>query len=94
MGIAQTIKDVLVTEVMVEVPPSEIDENGSLRTMFGLDSLGFVELRVQCEERFGVTISDSDFTPENFSSVASVAALVERLVAAGDHAGDHVAGKA
>lgn len=93
MGIAQTIKEVLVTEVLVEVPPSEMDENGSLRNMFGLDSLGFVELRVQCEERFGVTISDSDFTPENFSSIASVVALVERLVAAGDHAGDHVAGK-
>jgi acyl carrier protein len=51
----------------------------SLRNAHGVDSLGFVELRVQCEDLFGVHISDEEFVPENFRSVAEVAALVRRL---------------
>ena len=51
----------------------------SLRNEFGIDSLGFVELRVNCEEEFEVKISDDDFTPENFQSINSVANLIRRL---------------
>lgn len=59
----------------------------ALRGAFGLDSLGFVELRVQCENRFGVTISDADFSPENFTSIRTVAALVRDLQARSEVAG-------
>jgi acyl carrier protein len=63
----------------VEIPIPDMDEDDNLREFFGLDSIGFVELRVQCEERFGVVISDDDFIPDNFASIRTVAALVERL---------------
>lgn len=58
-----------------------------LRGEFALDSLGFVELRVQCENKFGVSISDEDFSPENFTSVRTVAALVRDLQARAELAG-------
>jgi acyl carrier protein len=79
MSVTESIKSILSAEIFVEIPVSQMNENDSLRDVFGLDSLGFVELRVQCEDRFGVTINDDDFTPDNFSTIRNVADLVDRL---------------
>lgn len=43
---------------------------------------------MQCENRFGVTISDDDFSPENFTSISSIAALVRGLRERADVAGE------
>jgi len=82
MDALQAIKGILSTEVLVEVPADRMTLDDSLRDLYGLDSLGFVELRVQCEDIFDVVISDEDFAPENFTTLGGVLALVERLVAA------------
>ncbi|GAA2793131.1 acyl carrier protein [Saccharopolyspora taberi] len=82
MNIADKIKEVLVSDLFVEVPAEEMREDENLRDIFGLDSLGFVELRVQCENIFGITIDDDDFSPDNFSSISSLAGLIERLTSA------------
>ena len=79
MDIATTIKHILNTEIFVDVPVGDMKETDSLRDVFGLDSLGFVELRVQCEDAFDVTISDDDFSPEHFATIAGVVELVRRL---------------
>jgi acyl carrier protein len=79
MDIEATIKRILVSKVYVEVPVEKIDARESLREALGVDSLGFIELRAQCESTFGVEISDDDFTPENFATVAVLTALIERL---------------
>ncbi|MDP9794199.1 acyl carrier protein [Catenuloplanes nepalensis] len=80
--IERTIRNMLVNDLFVEVPADRMNADDRLRTDYGLDSLGFVELRVQCEDTFGITISDADFTPENFTSVKSVADLVRSLQSA------------
>ena len=80
-NIQETIKSILVNDLFVEVPEHEIGVDDGLRNIFGLDSLGFVELRVQCEDRFGITISDEDFDPENFATIRQLAHLVENLQA-------------
>jgi acyl carrier protein len=74
------IKGILVTDVLVDVPPERMRLEDSLRDVYGLDSLGFVELRVRCEEVFGISIGDDDFSPEHFSTLGGVTDLVERLV--------------
>ncbi|MFC3997259.1 acyl carrier protein [Nocardiopsis sediminis] len=79
MSDADTIKKILVSDVYVEVPPDRMGEQDSLRDVLGVDSLGFVELRAQIEETFEVTVSDDDFTPEHFSTIASLCALIEKL---------------
>jgi len=79
MEIENGIRKILNSELFVEVPPEQIGLDDSLRAGYGLDSLGFVELRVQCEDMFDVRISDEDFTPENFQSVRTVTNLVNRL---------------
>lgn len=79
MEIENWIRKILNTELFIETPADEIGLDDSLRAVHGLDSLGFVELRVQCEDVFSIRIPDDDFSPENFQSVRSVATLVRRL---------------
>lgn len=79
VDIEKAITQILVNEVFVSVPQSQIKVDDGLLDILGLDSLGFIELRTQCEDVFGVRISDDDFRPENFASVRTVAQLVSRL---------------
>lgn len=76
---AAMLREMLVRDLFVDIPPDQIGLDDGLRTVVGLDSVGFVELRVLCERRFNVLISDEDYTPENFGSVRRLAELVERL---------------
>jgi acyl carrier protein len=81
MDVQTTIKGILVSEINVEISPDRMICEDSLRDTYGLDSLGFVELRVQCEDTFGITISDDDFEADNFATLGSVTALVESRMA-------------
>ena len=65
----------------VEIAENDIGLDDGLRTVVGLDSVGFVELRVLCEQRFNVEINDNDYTPENFTSIRLLATLIDRLQA-------------
>src|SRR5688572_5079503 len=77
--VAQKIKQILVNDLFVEVPVERIDADAGLRSVYGLDSLGFVELRLKCDETFGVRIPDESFTADHFSSVRQLATLVMTL---------------
>lgn len=48
-----------------------------------LDSTGFIELIGFVEERFGVQVGDEEMVPENFDSLANIAAYVARKRAGG-----------
>ena len=41
-----------------------------------LDSLGLLRLVVFLEERFGITLDDTDLLPENFATVNSICAYL------------------
>lgn len=43
-----------------------------------IDSTGVLELVMFVEETFGITVADEDVLPENFDSIATLAAYVER----------------
>ncbi|WP_371574161.1 acyl carrier protein [Streptomyces sp. NBC_01314] len=79
MSIEATVKRILVDDLFVSVPQAEIGLDDGLRDVLGLDSLGFTELRAQCEYAFDITIPDEDFVPENFSTVRDLTLLVKRL---------------
>lgn len=79
MTTEEMIKRILVNDIFVSTPESQIGVDDSLRNVLGLESLGFVELRVQCEDTFDIRIGEEDFTPENFGSVRTLTALVSRL---------------
>ncbi|WP_438484721.1 acyl carrier protein [Streptomyces sp. S186] len=83
MNSLQTIKRILRSDVLVEVPIDQMRLDDSLRESYGMDSLGFVELRVQCEEAFGIDIPDEAVAAGQLSTLGDVLALVERLSGAG-----------
>jgi len=80
--IVTTLKKMLIDQLFVEIPEEKIGLDDGLQSVVGLDSVGFVELRLLCERNFNVQISDEDYTPDNFNSVRHVAELIERLQAA------------
>lgn len=79
--IENKIKKILTNELLVEVPPKKMGLDDGMQTVFGLDSLGFTELRYQCENIFDIKISDEDFTSANFSSIRKLSNLIIRLSA-------------
>ena len=80
--IVASIRRMLVTDLFVELPEDQIGLDDGLQTVVGLDSIGFSELRILCERKFNVQISDEDFSPENFSSVRRLATFIERIKSA------------
>lgn len=73
------LRRMLVNDLFVEVPEEQIGLDDGLRTVIGLDSIGFIELRTRCERQFNVVVNDEDYTPENFSSLRRLSILIDRL---------------
>lgn len=69
----------LVNDLFVELPEEKIGLDDGLQTVVGLDSIGFSELRILCERKFNVQISDEDYAPENFSSVNRLTNLILKI---------------
>ncbi|MHC1785430.1 MAG: acyl carrier protein [Anaerolineaceae bacterium] len=53
------------------------DETSFLETGI-IDSMNVLELVVFIEENFGITVEDSDFTPDNFDSVEKIENFISR----------------
>jgi acyl carrier protein len=76
-----SLRRMIVNDLFVEIAENDIGLDDGLRTVVGLDSVGFVELRVLCEQKFDIEINDDDYTPENFTSIRVLANLIDRLQA-------------
>jgi len=76
-----SLRKMIVNDLFVEIAENDIGLDDGLRTVVGLDSVGFVDLRALCEQRFNIEISDDDYTPENFTSIRVLANLIDRLQA-------------
>ena len=81
------LRRLIVNDLFVEIPEDQIGLDDGLQSVVGLDSVGFVELRVLCERRFNVEINDDDFTPANFSSLRRLAQFLEGLQSSRNTAG-------
>ena len=77
--LTSSIKKILVTNLFVEIPEEQIGLDDGLQSVIGLDSVGFLELRVICEDKFQVRISDEEFNADSFRSVSRLAELVAKL---------------
>jgi acyl carrier protein len=73
--------DRAVREILSELTLSDDcfhhPSDASLETI-GIDSVRMIELVYALEDRFAIEIGDDDVGPENFSSIASLTALVTR----------------
>lgn len=75
-NLQETLSQIVQSQLFDSTQPLVTDQN-----LFdsGLESMGIMQLIIQIEERIGVAIDDSEITRENFTSVATLAAMVERL---------------
>ena len=60
-----------------------LGEGDSLLERGLLDSMALVKLVTFLEKRFGVALSDEEFDPDHFETIAAIADLVERKSAKG-----------
>ncbi len=66
----------LIDQTSVRLDPFPVEQQLS---DLGLSSLKMVNLMLSVEMEFDIMIPQPEITPENFHSVASIAALVARL---------------
>lgn len=57
-------------------PDLELHDGDDLLARGILDSLGFVELVEEVQQRYGVTVADEEITEENFGSIEAIAGFV------------------
>jgi acyl carrier protein len=73
---------VLVTQILGNAEAARgLSDEGSLSEM-GMSSIKMVNLMLAVEGEFDLMIPQQDITPENFRSIASIEALLARLLSA------------
>ncbi len=74
----EKIKEIVVTVLELSQDDADmIDEDTDL-TEYGLDSMTCVEVVVNLEEKFGITVEEEDLLVENMSTIAGIKDLVEK----------------
>jgi acyl carrier protein len=75
---ATAIEQFVVTKITGEAGVRSLPHDQDLLAADLIDSLGITELVGFLEAEYGIQVGDEDLTPENFSSVDSIAAFVDR----------------
>ena len=75
MTIEQSLKELIVERLFLEIAPENIDTETAL-TEYGVDSFLLLELIVAIEEMFEVKFEQVDITAETLSSVAALVELI------------------
>lgn len=74
----EKIKEIVVTVLELSQDDADmIDENTDLME-YGLDSMTCVEVVVNLEEEFGITVDEEDLLVENMATIAGIKDLVEK----------------
>jgi len=71
------IKDMIVERLFLNVAPADIPDAANLMQAYNIDSVNLFEIVVGLEEEFGLTLEDTDFSTETFSTVDNIAAFVD-----------------
>jgi len=71
------IKDAVIETLGIEDRAGALGAATPLTSIPELDSLAVVELIVELEQRFGITVEDEDVTAEVFETIGSLAAFVD-----------------
>lgn len=69
------IHDFVVANFLFDT--GDVDDEASLLGQGIIDSTGVLEMVVFVEDAFGIAVADEEVVPENFDSIAALAAYVE-----------------
>ncbi len=81
MQIETIIKQYIVENILFSDDGYAYPEDASFLDEGIVDSVGVLELSMFVSETFGLTVDRKDLKPENFDSVANLAAYVRRRTA-------------
>lgn len=82
MTVASSIQQFILTEIGADASRQSLDPNADLIEQRIIDSLAILKLVAFLESSFGIKVEDEDIVPENFQTLNSLAAFVERKTAA------------
>lgn len=84
MTLQQRIKNMIITNLMLDVSEEEFADDANLigPAGMGLDSVDALQLVVEIEKNFGLKIADPDVARRVLQSVNTIAAAVEEHAAA------------
>ncbi len=66
----------ILTKLFPAAREARLSDHDDLLESGILDSVGVLDLVAQLETTYGITVADDDLVPDNFRSVASLAAFV------------------
>ncbi|MBV8091828.1 MAG: acyl carrier protein [Acetobacteraceae bacterium] len=72
------IKQFVIEEFLPDVPEGDLTEDFDLIENGVIDSLGLLKVIAWIEDEFGVLIEVDEMVPENFSTIGTISAFVER----------------
>jgi acyl carrier protein len=78
MNTNEVIRNFIENEILQQTLSVPLGDNDQLVETGIIDSLGVMTLLSFLEEKFSIQIPGDDLVPENFSSISTIAALVER----------------
>ncbi len=78
MEIQTKIRDYVAKNLLFSDDGFRYDDDASFLEEGIVDSMGVLELVLFIEEQFGVTIEDTELTPDNFDSVNKLANYIQR----------------
>jgi len=78
MSVATEVEQFLLDEVMTGSAVDSIDHDEDLLGAGVVDSHGLMQLVAFLRSRYGMAVPDEALTPENFQTIAAIAAFVER----------------
>lgn len=76
MDISDALRDFFIRTGKSDTP---LPDDHSLLASGLIDSLAIVQLLEFIESEFSVTVSDTEFDPDNFESISSITAMIKRM---------------
>jgi acyl carrier protein len=77
MSYVDTIKRFVIEEFLPDVSAGELSVDHDLLGTGVIDSLGLLKLIAWIEERFELSVHDTDLDPDNFHSVAAINSFIQ-----------------
>ena len=81
MAIKDQIRQYVAENLMFSDNSYQLPDDASLLEQGILDSTGVLELVMFVEKQFGISVKDDEIVRDNFDSVASLAAYINRKAA-------------
>ena len=78
MNTNEVIREFITTEMLHGSLTAPLQDHDQLVESGIIDSLGVMTLLSFLDEKFSIQVGGDDLVPENFESVAAIAALVDR----------------